>query len=53
MSVRGMTIGYDPHTDTTIENESLMITKDFNFINVDFYVEWQVTDAVSYNVYIT
>lgn len=48
MSVRGMTIGYDPHTDTTIENESLMITKDFNFINVDFYVEWQVTDAISY-----
>lgn len=48
MSVRGMTIGYDTATDETIENESLMITKDFNFINVDFYVEWQVTDAVSY-----
>lgn len=48
MSVRGMTIGYDAHTDTPIENESLMITKDFNFINVDFYVEWQVTDAVAY-----
>lgn len=48
MSVRGITIGYNPQTDATIENESLMITKDFNFINVDFYVEWQVTDAVSY-----
>ena len=48
MSVRGMTIGYDSRTDTSIENESLMITKDFNFINVDFYVEWQVTDAVAY-----
>jgi len=48
MSVRGMTIGYNPHTDASIENESLMITKDFNFINVDFYVEWQVTDAVAY-----
>lgn len=48
MSVRGMPIGYDNSTDETIENESLMITKDFNFINVDFYVEWQVTDAVSY-----
>ncbi len=48
MSVRGMTIGYDKNTDTSIENESLMITKDFNFINVDFYVEWQVTDAIAY-----
>ena len=35
MSVRGMTIGYNAHTDESIENESLMITKDFNFINVD------------------
>jgi membrane protease subunit HflK len=48
MSVRGMPIGYDPDTDTSIENESLMITNDFNFVNVDFYIEWQVTDAVAY-----
>ena len=47
MSVRGMTIGYDANGNS-IENESLMITKDFNFVNVDFYIEWQVTDAVSY-----
>lgn len=48
MSVRGMPIGYDPNTDASIENESLMITNDFNFVNVDFYIEWQVTDAVAY-----
>lgn len=48
MAVRGMPIGYNPNTGDSIENESLMITKDFNFVSVDFYLEWQVTDAVSY-----
>lgn len=48
MSVRGMPIGYDPESNASIENESLMITKDFNFVSVDFYIEWQVTDAVAY-----
>ena len=47
MSVRGMMIGYD-QSNNWIENESLMITKDFNFVNVDFYLEWQVVDAVAY-----
>lgn len=27
------------------EDESLMITKDFNMVSVDFYVVWNVTDA--------
>lgn len=47
MSVRGMPIGYDSEGNS-IENESLMITKDFNFVSVDFYLEWQVTDAIAY-----
>lgn len=47
MSVRSMAIGYDANGNS-IENESLMITKDFNFVNVDFYIEYQVTDAVAY-----
>jgi membrane protease subunit HflK len=47
MSVRGMAIGYDANGNS-IENESLMITKDFNFVIVDFYIEYQVTDAVAY-----
>ena len=47
MSVRGMAIGYDVDGHS-IENESLMITKDFNFVSVDFYLEWQVTDAIAY-----
>ena len=48
MSVRGIAIGYDPATGASIENESLMITNDFNFVSVDFYIEWQVTDAVAF-----
>ena len=44
---QGMRIGYDEN-DKTIENEALMITKDFNFINVDFYLEWQVVDPVAF-----
>ena len=44
---QGMRIGYDEH-DNTIENEALMITKDFNFINVDFYIEWQIVDPIAY-----
>jgi membrane protease subunit HflK len=47
MSVRGMPIGYDTQGNSN-ENESLMITNDFNFVSVDFYLEWQVTDAVAY-----
>lgn len=47
MSVRGIAIGYDEYGNS-IENESLMITNDFNFVSVDFYVEWQVTDPVAY-----
>lgn len=55
-AITGMQIGYttDPEravgasTDSpiTIENESLMITKDFNLTNVDFYIEYMVTDPI-------
>lgn len=31
-----------------VESESLMITADFNFVNVDFYVEYKVADPVKY-----
>lgn len=43
-TINGFSIGYNQDTGETIENESLMITKDFNFVNVDFFVEYQVTD---------
>lgn len=32
----------------TVEHESIMITKDFNFVDVDFYLEYRVSDPVKY-----
>lgn len=48
MSISGMAIGYDPDTGTSIPYESLMITSDYNFVNVDFYLEYRVIDPVAY-----
>lgn len=47
-NIHGISIGYDSATDESIESESLMITVDYNFVNVDFYVEWRVTDPIKY-----
>lgn len=46
MTTRGMEFGYRTNNGymSSIENESFMITNDFNFVNVDFYVEWKVND---------
>ena len=46
-AMQGLSIGYDANNNP-IENDSLMITKDFNFVNVDFYLEWYVADPVAY-----
>ena len=43
---KGFAIGYDEVTNMTKEDESLMITSDDNFVNVDFYVEYKVIDPV-------
>ncbi|MDR1532488.1 MAG: FtsH protease activity modulator HflK [Clostridiales bacterium] len=52
MTTKGMMIGYSSEQSTnsayTVPTESLMITRDFNFVNVDFYVEWRVTDPAKY-----
>ena len=47
-NIRGLEIGYDSKTNEPIDNESLMITVDYNFVYVDFYLEWQVTDPIKY-----
>lgn len=48
--IHGMEIGYSDANGEmeTEENESLMITSDYNFVNVDFYVEYRVADPVQY-----
>ncbi len=47
-NIMGTSIGYDEMTGQSVERESLMITLDFNFINADFYIEYQVTDPIKY-----
>ncbi len=42
------TVGYDFATNESIYKESFMITSDYNFVNVDFYFEYQITDPVQY-----
>ena len=41
-------VGYDIMTNESIHKESFMITSDYNFVNVDFYFEYQITDPVKY-----
>lgn len=43
--IRGMQIGYDDNNQSII-SESEMITKDFNFVDADFYIEYQIVDPV-------
>ncbi len=47
-NIRGIQIGYNSSTGESIESESVMITVDYNFVDVDFYVEWKVTDPIKY-----
>lgn len=45
-TIKGFSIGYNEDTNQGIEDESLMITSDYNFVNVDFFVEYQVSDPI-------
>ena len=47
-SIQGFPLGYRAGSDESVDDESLMITYDYNFVNVDFYVEYRVTDPVKY-----
>ena len=45
-TIKGLSIGYDLKTDIAKEEESLMITSDYNFVNVDFFLEYKVSDPI-------
>ena len=47
-AAKQFSIGYDLNSDASYDNESFMITKDFNFVNTDFYLEYMVSDPVKY-----
>ena len=51
MTTHGVGIGYDTDKkgrSINREDESVMITSDFNFVNIDFYLEYKVSDPVAY-----
>lgn len=45
-TIQGFAIGYNPSDNQSKEEDSLMITRDYNFVNVDFFVEYKVGDPV-------
>lgn len=47
-TINGFPIGYESESGNFVDKESFMITRDYNFVNVDFYVEYRVTDPVKY-----
>lgn len=47
-TINGFAIGYNPSTGESVDKESFMITRDYNFVNVDFYVEYRVTEPVKW-----
>ena len=47
-TIQGFPLGYRIGSSQSVDEESLMITYDYNFVNVDFYVEYRVTDPVKY-----
>ena len=41
-------LGYSSNDNLINENESAMITGDYNIVNVDFFVEYKISDPVQY-----
>lgn len=47
-TIQGFAIGYQVNDNESEYEDSLMITSDFNFVNVDFYVEYRINDPIDY-----
>lgn len=47
-TIQGFPIGYSVVNNEVVESESIMITSDYNFIDVDFFVEYRITEPVKY-----
>ncbi len=47
-TIQGFPIGYAMDSNETLEKEGIMITSDYNFINVDFFLEYRIADPVQY-----
>ncbi|MBO4456872.1 MAG: FtsH protease activity modulator HflK [Butyrivibrio sp.] len=49
MTTHGIGIGYTVQDgqNITVDDEGIMITSDFNFVDIDFYLEYKVSDPVA------
>ena len=47
LAARGLSIGYTTG-NVSVTTESLMITSDYNFVNVDFFLEYKVSNPERY-----
>ena len=45
-TIQGFSLGYDLDSNSSETDDSLMITSDYNFVNVDFFVEYRFSDPV-------
>lgn len=45
-TIQGFALGYNQDDNESMEEDSLMITSDYNFVNVDFFIEYKVADPV-------
>ena len=45
-TIQGFAIGYNIESNESQTSDSLMITSDYNFVNVDFFVEFRYSDPV-------
>ncbi len=45
-TIQGFALGYSQDSNEVMEADSLMITNDYNFVNVDFFIEYKVADPV-------
>ena len=41
-------LGYRSDTGETVDDEATMITGDYNIVNVDFFIEYKISDPVRY-----
>lgn len=50
-TVQGFTIGYSVNEDgafSEVDSESIMITSDYNFIDIDYYISYEIKDPIKY-----
>ena len=47
-TIQGLAIGYEEESNDVVEPDGIMITEDYNFIDVDFYIEYRIADPVQY-----